>query len=245
MPDPEPIKEEPKEETPPEITEPVKEEEKQETPKETVDFEKRYKDLQKAYNKRDIEVTEYKQNLENWKKLGTVIENDPELFNSIKNKLGTGEPAKPNGQAKDDTKLFMRDQIIDRFETRYRIKELEPEKAEELRKKIGSQIQFMMKGFAGEGEDLNDTMLKVPLNELPMYFENAYRLAVADDNTEQARLRGIMEAQTNSQGMIGSIPSSSAKTDNIVLTDKQKEAAKKLGIKETDYVEYIKKEQNG
>lgn len=244
-------KEEPKEETPqePVTKEPVKEEVKTETgdPQKPTDWEKRYKDLQSTFNKRDEEVKTLNENLNNWKKLGAAIESDPERFNTVKKWLGVEAEApkqEPNGQAApDETKLFIRDQVIDRFEAKYGIRGLEPEKQQDLRRKVGGQLQFMMKGFAAEGEDLGQAMLKVPLNELPMYLENAYRLATADDAEEQARLRGMAEANSNNNGMIGSIPSSSAKTNTIVLTDKQKEAAKKLGISEKDYADYLKKEQ--
>ena len=241
----EPTKE-PEEGKPQEPTEePVKEEQKAGEPQPALDYEKSYKELQSKFNQRDEEIKlsrkekdEALKNLENWKKLGAVIENDPELFETIKKKLGAEEPPKDNGQAKpDETKLFIRDNIIDRFEDRYKIKDLEPEKAEGLRKKIGGQLQLMLDP-QGTGKDLNDLMLEVPLNKLPMYFENAYKLATSDDAEEQARLRGVAEASANNQGMIGSIPSSSVNTKEIPLTDKEKVTAKKLGIAEKDYAEY-------
>jgi len=246
----EPKKEVPEEGKPQESPkEPVKEEPKEAgEPQPALDYEKSYKELQSKFNQRDEEIKsarkereEAQKNLENWKKLGAVIENDPELFESIKKKLGTEEAPKTDGQAKpDETKLFIRDNIIDRFEDRYKIKDMEPEKAEGLRKKIGGQLQLMLDP-QGTGKDLNDLMLEVPLNKLPMYFESAYKLATADDSEEQARLRGIAEASANNQGMIGSIPSSSVNSKEIPLTDKEKEVSKKLGISEKDYAEYKNK----
>lgn len=232
---------------PPEITkEPEKKEESGEPQKQ--DFEKSYKELQSKFNQRDEEIKTARQekeealkNIENWKKLGAVIENDPELFGKVKEKLGVKEEAPANGKAQpDETKLFIRDNIIDKFEDRYRIRDLEPEKAQELRTKIGGQLQTMLDP-QGTGKDLNDLMLEVPLNKLPMYFENAYKLATSDDTAEQSRLRGLAEASENNAGMIGSIPSSSAKGNLTPLTDKEKEAAKKLGISEKDYAEYKNK----
>lgn len=231
---------EPKQE-PAKTEEPKKE--TQETPEAQVDWEKRYKDLQSTFNKRDEEVKELgtlKDEVEKWRKLGAVIESDPEKFETIK-KWVTVQPAatEANGQAQpDEAKLFIRDNIIDRFEDKYRIKDLEPEKAEALRKKVGTELGIMLKGYFQEGEDLNQTMLKVPLNELPMYFEKAYRLVTSEDKEEEARIRGIAEASQNNQGMIGSIPSSSVKENQVALTDKEKEAARKLGISEKDYAEY-------
>lgn len=152
------------------------------------------------------------------------------------------EEPKTNGKAKpDETKLFIRDNIIDKFEERYGIRNLDSQKAEDLRKSIGAQMQLMLDPY-GTGKDLNDLMLEVPLNKLPMYFENAYKLATADDSEEQARLKGLAQGQSNSAGMMGSIRSSSVNDKQVTLTEKQREVARKLNISEEEYIKYLNKE---
>src|SRR3990167_6104160 len=216
--------------------------------KSTEEILKSYQELSKKLGEQGKELGDTKkerealaENLKKWEQLGTVIESDPELFEAIKKKVETPEKGDSNGKvAPDESKLFIRDNIIDRFEERYGIKSLEPEKAKALRNAVGGHLQLMLDPY-GSGENINDLMLKVQISRLPMYFENAYKLATSGDSEEQARLRGIVEASANNTGMIGSIPSSSANSKEVVLTDKQKIAAKKLGIAEKDYIEYLGK----
>lgn len=245
-------KEAPKEEKPQEQKEePVKEEPKQEKPQEQIDYEKSYKELQSKFGTQGTELgdlrkkyEEAEKNLENWKKLGAVIEGDPKLFEDVKAKLSNPEPKKeePNGKAEpSEERKFLNKQIVGRFEEKYKISELEPEKAEALRQKIGTHLQLSLDPY-GTGEKVDDLIQKVPLDRLPMYFENAYKLATLGDSEEQARLKGLAQAAENANGMIGSIPSSSANGNEITLTDKQKETARKLELSEKDYADYLKKQ---
>ena len=222
---PDEIKEEPKEETPTEVTtEPVKEEEKQETPKE--DYEKRYKDLQSAYNKRDQEVKEYKQHIENWKKLGEVIESDPELYKTVEAKIKG--PTESNGEAPDEVKQTISQNVVREFETRYGLDKLPPEKAQEIRIKIGQEIQSV------SGVSIND----VPLSKLGQILEKGYMLATVGDKEEQARRQGYLEARENREAEFGNIPSSGVNSKQIQLTPDEQKVARRLNISDEDYAKY-------
>ena len=222
---PDEIKEEPKEETPePETTEPVKEEEKQETPNE---YEKRYKDLQSAYNKRDKEIAEYKQNIDNWKKLGEIIESDPELYKQVESKI-KGPTSESNGEATDEVKATISQNVVREFETRYGLDKLAPEKAQEIRTKIGQEIQSV------SGVSINE----IPLSKLGQILEKGYMLATVGDKEEQARRQGYLEARENREAEFGNIPSSGVKEQNKTLTPDEQKVARRLNISDEDYAKY-------
>lgn len=207
-----------------------------------------YAELSKQIGKQGEELgrtkkqnEELAKNLKNWEQLGAVIEADPSRFELVKSWVKPTEEPKKDEPKPSEERRFLNKQIIGKFEDKYKINDLESEKAQELRGKIGTHLQLMLDPF-GTGENVDKLLEKVPLERLPMYFENAYRLATAGDAEEQARLKGFAEASQNANGMFGSMPSSSVNPTTVVLNEKQKEAAKKLNIQEKDYIEYLKKQ---
>ena len=236
---PDEIKEEPKEETPKEeTTEPAKEEpkvEKQETPEEQVDWEKRYKDLQTTYNKRDKEVSTLKSDSENYQKLKTFIEGDAETYEFISKKLT--QPSKPsdNGQATDSTRKTLGQTIIRDFEERYGLSGLDQEKANNIRKSITSELADKYSPENRESHILDF----VPIEKLENDLEKAYRYATLDDVDERARLKALAEARQNREGTLGSLPSSSGSGNQTPLTPEQREAAKNTKVSEEAYAKQL------
>lgn len=244
MPD-EPKTEEPKEETPKEpiTTEPVKEEpEETGDPQKPTDWEKRYKDLQTTYNKRDKEVSTLKTDSENYQKLKTFIEGDAEVYDYIKNKLTPQQPSPTsNGEATDSTKRTLGQTIIRDFEDRYGINNLEPEKANTIRKAIAGELADKYNPENKEAHVLDF----VPIEKLENDLEKAYRYATMDDNNERARLKTLIDARQNQEGTFGSLASSGASSKEITLTPEQRETARKLGVSEEAYAKQLQKIQEG
>jgi hypothetical protein len=177
-----------------------------------------------------------------WRELGQYIEKDPELVKnielSIKKQRGiTDEPAEPE----DDTKIALRDDKINNFEKKYAIDTLEPEKRQEMHKRIGEQVRILVDPSGKT--TYQEAVKKIPVSQLQNYLETAYKVSTVDDEKERSRLQGMIEARQNGEGVVGSIPSSAGKSDTITLTPEQRKVAQKLGITEEKYATQLKKMQ--
>lgn len=172
------------------------------------------------------EKEELEKQINNLNILTKVIEGDPELFNAVKAKLTNTPQDKP--AETDEVKVTITSNVIKEFEQKFGLNKLDPEKAQAIRLAIGQRVERLT------GKSIND----VPLSQLAETLESGYTLATANDKEEQARLKGIAEARENQEAEFGSIPSSGVNATPVTLTPGEKEAARKLGISEEDYIKY-------
>ena len=79
---------------------------------------------------------------DNYQKLKTFIEGDPEVYDYLTNRLvGQNQPPKTSdGQATDSTKRTLGQTIIRDFEDRYGINSLDQEKSNQIRKAVASEL---------------------------------------------------------------------------------------------------------
>jgi len=158
--------------------------------------------------------------------LAEVITNDPELYKQVEAKIKGTTEEKP--EQPDDVRQTITGNVIKEFEQKFGLDKLPDEKAQAIRTAIGQKVERLT------GRSIND----VPLSQLAETLESGYTLATANDREEQARLKGIAEARENRDAEFGSIPSSGVNATQVTLTPGEKEAARKLGISEEDYIKY-------
>lgn len=208
--------------------------------KSTEDVIKAYEELSKKIGEQgeklgrtNKEKEELAKQIDNWNKLGKVIEEDPELYKAIEQKVKGKSSEEPTVQMPNPTDITVGNNIVRDFEGRYAISKLDPEKAKVLREKIGAELAEI---YDPEGKkDRSNILNIVPINKLEGALEKAYRYATLDDKEEQARLRGMAEARQNQDGEFGSISFSGANSE-VQLTPAEREAARKLGVSEQDYL---------
>lgn len=172
------------------------------------------------------EKEELEKQIKNLNYLAQVIESDEDLYKRVEAKIkGTPEdkPTEP-----DDVRVTITGNVIKEFEQKFGLDKLESEKAQAIRTAIGQKVERLT------GRSIND----VPLSQLAETLESGYTLATQGDREEQARLQGIAEARANREAEIGSIQSSGVNGTQVTLTPGEKEAARKLGISEIDYIKY-------
>lgn len=76
----------------------------------------------------------------------------------------------------------------------------------------------------------------IPLDQLPKYLRYAHRIAHTADAAQQAKRSALASAEENKAASIGSFPASSGKSKGkIQLTNRERQAASKMGISEEDY----------
>ena len=211
------------------------------------DLETSYGELEKELGSRSEDKRRLAE-LEAFEKQVTPVVNfiwkDEETLKRFRNyatgEQPDGEPKKePTGKDANLTAeaLQVRDlvtsqegKIVADFEAKYGIDKLEPGSQEDTRKKIGKQ---MAKWLGGR--------LKPSLSELPTFLEEAYTLMNAEKVRESGKVEGFVEALRGQSGAIGSMPSSTKKSETVELTAEQKTVARKMGISEADYAKNLQK----
>jgi hypothetical protein len=205
------------------------------------DIAKSYLELEKTLGTHTNEVSEVRGKLEQWEKLGQVLEANPELYKQVESEIDKLSGKKTDTTVNDqvsqdvkDTKLATENQIINGFEQRYNIHHLVPEKRQDLQKKIGQELAEMLD--PGGKKTVKQVIDSIPLTRLPNYLEKAYRLATINDKEEQIRANTLIEARQNSEASFGSMSSASLRQSKGELTDQEKGIAKKMGISEEKYL---------
>ena len=200
------------------------------------DIAKSYSELQKLHGAQAKELGDYRENNSRWEALAKIIEGNPAIYKAIETEIdqATGKGNTNNEpKKKDDTRVAVENKIVGDFEQQYGINTLETDKRKELHIKIGNEIKEM---FDPSGtKNLSQVMDEIPLNTLPRYLDKAYRLAIADDTVERARVEGLLQARQNREATVGSIPSSGVNSETTELTPKQREVARRMNISEEDY----------
>ena len=195
---------------------------------------KSYIELEKKLGDNSKEVNATRQELEQWKVLGQVINSDPTLYKLIEDKVTHINNTKPDQPKRDDTRVAVINQTINGFEQKYGLDQLQGERKAEVQARIGKEMAEMLdpKGTKSVAQIIES----IPADRLPIYLEKAYRLATIGDREETARIKGLMEANQNSQAAFGNSQSSGVKEDKVSLTPDEQKVARKLKITEEQYV---------
>jgi len=204
-------------------------------------LKKAYQEAESSGSKMSTELKELKEFEKEVTPLLTEIYTDPELLKSVREKLGYTQT--PTTETKKDNSLIPREwqqqmeqysdwqrgQMIEAFEKRQGIDRLPDEQKKEVRKQIGS---YLIKGRSA----------LPPMNLLEGLLDDAYKLVRVDKLKEEGKLEGILESQAGNLAAIGSLSSGSqSQTEELTLTKEQKEVAKKAGLSEKEYSDYVKK----
>lgn len=137
----------------------------------------------------------------------------------------------------NDTRLAMINKTQADFETKMGIDTLPEEKKREVRGMIGQMLKEMLdpKG----NKSVSKVFEEVSLVKLPWYLEKAYQIINRDNDINSAVERGkneVLAQYEGDRGMVGSMPSGSAPTDQVSLSQVEKAVAAKMGISEEDYL---------
>lgn len=202
-------------------------------------------EIAKSYLELEKKLGQYSQTqkeLEEWRALGQVIKNDPELVKALESKVATqqkSDEGKANGQPKDDTRSAVSNNIVNQFEKEKGLDQLEPDKRKDMHQRIGNELADMLD--PGGNKSTREILESINLSKLPQYLDKAYRLATMNDQAEQERLKGLAQARQNSEAEFGSMRASSGKSEKKSLTPEEEATAKKLGITPEKYLEQKKK----
>jgi len=222
------------------------------------DIAKSYIALEKKLGEQGAEVgqtrqqmAQAKQELDNWNAFAQLVESDPVLFAAVEKKITQAKQI-PNQNAQQpnlevqqlrkenfDTRLATQQGIIEKFEGKFGISNLDEDKRKALQQKIGTELREMRD--PGGNRTTADIIATIPLNVLGSYMERAYRLATDQDIAERERAKGMIEARKNYDAALPSGSSRSIRNDDGVLSAEEKKVANKLGIGEKKYLEQKKK----
>lgn len=179
-----------------------------------------------------------------------TLYNDPDLFNEVLDKhnkrLGintdptppktpdTSTPVSPSQTELDNRQALLTNTFKD-FEKEKSMISLPDDARKDLNQRVLGELKDMLDPMGNK--TIQQVLNDVSLSKLPRFLEKAYDLATKDEQRQAAMNAGRAEALGESAGIIGSVPSSSISPDQVSLTSKEKEVAKKLGITEEKYLE--------
>jgi len=196
-----------------------------------------YKDLEGKLGTQGDELGQLREFANLTQPLLAVIQDDPELFKKIDEKLkgqSDTSKSKPSGDEKaisqDEIRTTASDLVINRFEEKYGIDKLPTDEREKLRRAIGDEVREL----TGAGFNAVD------LRRLPAILEKAYILANKDKLIEKSKLEALVSAKGLEEAGIGSLPSSPGKGAET-LTPEEAKVADKMGLTREQYLEGKKK----
>ncbi len=204
--------------------------------KSAADIAKSYIELEKKLG--ENEGT--KKQLEQFYSLAAIINKNPKIKQAImdaadgksqddsKDKKDDDKPKKS-----DDTREYAKDEIISSFRKDLGINALEEKDRTDLLGKVMGELRDLVPDSSKYSD--TEVLDAIPLNSLKKYLNKAYRLATVDDEKEQGRLKGLLEAKKHAEGAFGSFSSSGTKHQEG-LSPEEKEVAKKMGVSEKDYL---------
>lgn len=193
---------------------------------------KAYKELERKYGEQSAEVKQAREIMTSISPVLETIQNDPELFKLLEQKLNNDSPKDPANKTKptaesseSDVKQVAADLLLARFEETHGIDKMEPEERRALRQSIGDHIYELT------GTNLNG----VDLRRLGKTLENAYILA-----KYKSKSAGSSETEAEDRASISSIPSKAGKQETT-LSPEEAAVAQKMGLTREQYLEGKKK----
>jgi hypothetical protein len=119
--------------------------------------------------------------------------------------------------------------VISEFQRKFGLDKLEKDKREELMKKVSTQFADLRD--PGGNKPMTQVLAETRLDQLPKFLENSYWLVNKDSLVD----RGKLPHQDTAS--IGSIPaSSSGKSEETSLTERERNVAQKLGVNPDEYL---------
>ena len=212
---------------------------------------KSYLELEKQFGEHSQEVKQTRDEIAQWQALGNVIKGNPKLREEIQveidrisgKKPDNADKSKPTEPTRDDTRIALENEIINNFEEKFGLHRLDNEKKKVIDKAIGTELAEMFD--PGGTKPPSEVLRVIPLDKLSRVLEKAYRLATLDDEKEQVRSQAYLDAKLNNEAKIGSMPSSGAQSETIILTPEQREAAKRMNVSEENYKKQLIAIQKG
>lgn len=148
------------------------------------------------------------------------------------------DPKNKNGEDKagdTDTRRAMIVSVVNEFNKRHGMDKLTQEERTEINNKVGAQLKEMLDPM-GNKATLTQVMEDASLIKLPEFLDNAFYLVNRTKIVEQAKEQGKKEAAEENLGVVGGFSSISIEPDNAMLTLKEREIAKKMGISEDKFL---------
>lgn len=198
--------------------------------KDPAEMAKAYKDLESKLGTQGSELAQAREFASVVEPLLDVVRNDPELFNTIDQKLrskGTSVSDAPrDSKSQEEIRTAAGDLIISSFEKKYGLDQMNDGDRAEARRKIGEKISQLT------GQGIN----QVDLRRLGPVLEDAYFLANKDKITDKAKLEALLAAEGNNEAVIPSVPQSGGSTE-ANLTPEEARVAAKMGLTREQYLE--------
>lgn len=211
-----------------------------------------YTELEKKHTQLSQDHSLTKKERDDLKALESFIDNDPDSFKYLQGRIearksGKATPADPAAPAQpqndprvsrleaelNDTRLSTQSGIFEKFEGKYGLR-AETDETKEIKTRIGNTIKEMVAPKSPKTPA--EIIATLPLDVLPQYLENAYKLATADDEKERVRRKTIAQTRMNSDATFSDSPSTSLRENTTSLTAEEKKVAKGLGITDEKYL---------
>lgn len=216
--------------------------------------EKSYQELERKFGEHSKEVEEARKLRDQTDTLLRAIWADPDLYRQVEQgiqKYAKGEvipderkPVPQKEQPKDaiqtdpaisDMKKSQENKILDDFFTRYGYKELGEQEKKDAYAKLSLSLAEIVDPAGNR--PIKEVLESIPLSKLPRFLENAHRIANYDMAINQAK-QSALGSRENDEAVIGSFSSSASKSraNQVTLTNRERETARKMGISEDDYL---------
>lgn len=206
---------------------------------------KSYVELEKKYGAHSKELEEARKLKQERQVLEQAVARNPKLYKQLETEInkmygrqpaesketskeGSGEAGKTDPQVAE-LRRAEELRVISEFQRKYGLDKLEKDKREELMKKVSTQFAELRD--PGGNKSMTQVLAETRLDQLPKFLENSYWLV----NKESLVDKGSLPSQDTAS--IGSIPaSSSGKSDESGLTERERLVAEKLGINPDEYL---------
>lgn len=208
-----------------------------------------YAELEKKHTQLSQDHSLTKKERDDLKALESFIDNDPDSFKYLQSRIEARKsgkttpetPAQPQNDPRvsrleaelNDTRLSTQSGIFEKFEGKYGLRE-ETDDTKEIKTRIGNTIKQMVAPKSPKTPA--EIIATLPLDVLPQYLENAYKLATADDEKERVRRKTIAQTRMNQDATFSDSPSTSLRENTTSLTAEEKKVARGLGITEEKYL---------
>lgn len=146
------------------------------------------------------------------------------------------EVKKPSATEVDNRNALISNTVKD-FEKEHGIDKLTKEEKETLNNAIIGEIKGILDpNETGKGGA--ELLEGVSVSKLPGVLERAYYLATRQTREKQIKDSAVNQYQNEERGMVGSISQGSGESngEEVVLTEKEKRAARRMGVSEEKYL---------
>ena len=125
-------------------------------------------------------------------------------------------------------------QSVNTFEQRVGLDKLDKERRQEMNVKVGAYLTRIL-DTKGTGKPVTQLLEELPLARLSGVLDDAWYLATKDDREAEMK-KQMLESQENQTGIIGGMGGASVSEESVVLTQKEREAARKMNVSEDEYL---------